>query len=116
MNKRQLGNMHNAVLRLSPEPILTDRSGRRGKRLKVLWRVSGYRREGTRHQVQIETMSQALGFTLLLYFDCAIEFQEEDLHHPSFKQGLLLLKAQWVIPPEGRTPRRYPLRMLRSQV
>jgi hypothetical protein len=114
MNKKTLENMLNAVLRLNPQPILIDQSGRR-KRLDVLWRVSGYLDEGRRRQIQIETMSKALGLRLQLYFDCIIEFQEEELRHPLFKQGLFVLKAQWVIPPEGSLPHRVPLRTFRSQ-
>jgi hypothetical protein len=80
------------------------------KELDGLWRVTGYIGQGTKRQILIETMSQALGVRLSLYFDCIVEFQEEDLHHSSFKQGLFLLKAQWLIPPEGKPPQRHPIR------
>ena len=106
MNKKEIGNMLNAVVRLSPAPVLVDD---RGKTIRTLehWRVSGYVGEGRRRRIQIETISQ--GFALRLFFDCIIEFQEEDLYYPSVKQGVLLLKAQWVIRPEGKTPRRVPI-------
>jgi hypothetical protein len=109
LNKKQLQNMQNAVVRLSPGPVLIDRQ-KRGRRLdNVLWRVTGYVREGQKQQIIVETMSQALGLRLALYFDSVREFQDEDLHHPTFKQGILLLKSLWVIPPEGAPAWRIPL-------
>jgi hypothetical protein len=42
MNKRELEKMPNAVLRLSPAPLVFDSRTRRWKRLDVLWRVTGY--------------------------------------------------------------------------
>lgn len=108
MNKRQLENMQNAVLWLSPTPVLLEKQ-ESPRKLNVLWRVTGYVREGKRQQIIVETMSQALGLRLALYFDSVREFQDEDLHHPSFQQGVLQLKSLWVIPPEGASPWRVPL-------
>lgn len=100
--------MQNAVLRLSPAPVLVEK-GKGSRKLNVLWQVTGYLREGKKQQIVVETMSQTLGLRLALYFDSVREFQDEDLRHPSFKQGVLLLKSQWVIPPEGASPWRIPL-------
>lgn len=106
MNRRQLEQMQGAILRLDPPPVLLDETGAQ-KKLDVLWRVSSVTR-GRKGQLEVTTLSQ--GFRLLLYFDCVREYQHEDLHHPSFKQGILLLKAQWIIRPEGQPPIRKPLR------
>ena len=100
--------MQNAVLRLIPAPVLLEKR-KRSRNLNVLWRVTGYVRKGKKQQIIVESMSQALGLRLALYFDSVREFQEEDLQHPAFKPGVLLLKSQWVIPPEGASPWRIPL-------
>jgi hypothetical protein len=101
--------MQNAVLRLSPAPVLLEKLKRPRRLDNVLSRVTGYEREGKRQQIIVETMSQALGFRLSLYFDSVREFQDDDLCHPSFKQGVLLVKSQWMIPLEGASPWRVPL-------
>ncbi len=79
--------MQNAVLRLSPAPVLLEKLKRPRRLDNVLWRVTGYEREGKRQQIIVETMSQALGLRLALYFDSVREIQDEDLRPPSFKQG-----------------------------
>jgi hypothetical protein len=110
MNKRELEKMLNAVLRLSPAPLVFDSRIGRWKPLDVLWRVTGYHGSSDRRQIQIETTSRALGLVLRLFRDSIVEFQNEDHHHPSFKQGRLLLKTQWVIPPEGQPSWSTPIR------
>src|SRR5882762_11863045 len=100
MNKKHLEDMLYAILRLNVPILIGDGLGSY-RRLDVLWRVTGYLGEGTKRQMEIETLSQALGLRLALYFDSIIEFQNEDLYHPSFKQGLLVLKSQWIVPPKG---------------
>jgi hypothetical protein len=59
-------------------------------------------------------MAGTLGFMLQPFFDSIVEFQNEDHHHPSFKQGRLLLKEQWIIPPEGQSARSFPLLRVRG--
>jgi hypothetical protein len=114
MNRKQLENMLYAILRLN-WPILMDDGWGNRRPLDVLWRVTGYLGEGATRQMKIETLSQTLGLRLALYFDSIIEFQNEDLYHPSFKQGLLVLKSQWIVPPEGRPAWRVPVRGFRLQ-
>lgn len=114
MNKRELEKMLNAVLRLSPAPLVFDSRTRCWKPLNVLWRVTGYLGSSSTRQIQIQTMSGTLGFVLQPFFDSIIEFQNEDHHHPAFKQGRFLLKEQWMIPPEGQSARGIPLRGFRG--
>lgn len=109
MNKRELEKMLNAVLRLSPAPLVFDSRTRRWEPLDVLWRVTGYLGSASVRQIQIETMSGASGLMLRLFRDSIVEFQNEDHYHPSFKQGRLLLKTQWMIPSEGQPSRSVPI-------
>jgi hypothetical protein len=106
MNRRQLEQMQGAILRLDPPPLLVGDTGTQ-KEMDVLWRVTSVT-PGRKGQLEVTTLSQA--FRLALYFDCVREYRQEDLRHPSFKQGMLLLKAQWIIRPEGQPPLRKPLR------
>ena len=107
MNNKRLGDMQNAIVRLSPAPLLIGEDGK-AKPLDVLWTVAVAFGKGARRQIVIETLSQALGLRLALDRDCGHDFREEDLRHPSFKQGLFMLRAQWMIPPEGKSPWRVP--------
>src|SRR5882724_596749 len=109
MNKRELEKMLNAVLRLSPAPLVLDSRTKRWKRLDVLWRITGYEGNASNRRIRIATMSGALGLTLRPFRDSIIKFQNEDHYHPSFKQGRFLLDIQWVIPPEGHTPLSFPV-------
>lgn len=114
MKKRELEDMLYAILRLNL-PILIDDGSGYYRRLDVQWRVTGYLGEGRTRQMKIETLSQTLGLKLALYFDSIIDFQNDDLYHPSFKQGLLVLKSQWIVPREGRPAWRIPMRDFRLQ-
>jgi hypothetical protein len=113
MNKGQLEKMLNAVLRLSPVPLVLDSRTGRWEPLDVLWRVTAYLGNASARQIQIETMSGASGLMLRLFRDSIVEFQNEDHYHHSFKQGRLLLKTQWLIPPEGQPSRSIPVRPFR---
>lgn len=109
MNRKQLSNMKYAVLRLSPLPQIFDTVTGKWKPLDVLWRVTDYLGNGSNKQMEVLTMSGALGLRLLLPFDSIREWQFEDHHHPSFKQGRLLLKSFWFIFPEGQPARNFPI-------
>lgn len=111
MNKKELEKMLYAVLRLCPAPLVFDGLTGLWKPLDVLYRVTGFLGAGSSRQMQVQTMSGALGYGLQLYFDSVIEFQHEDLHHRQFKQGRLVLKVQWVIPPPGQSPWSYPIQI-----
>lgn len=110
MNKKYLEDMGYAVLRLDPPVRVYDRDTASYRWLDTLWQVYGYRGAGSTRQMLIRTLSQTQGLGLAIYFDTVIEFQNEDLHHPSFKQGCLILKTQWTIPPYGQSGRQRPLR------
>jgi len=109
MNKKYLDDMLYAVLRLFQPVLMYDEETARYHWLDTLWQVTGYRGEGSTRQMLIQTLSQTQGIGLSIYYDTVKEFQNEDLHHPSFKQGVLILKTQWIIPPYGQSARQIPL-------
>ncbi len=113
MNKGQLEKMLNAVLRLNPAPLVFDCRTGYWRPLDVLWRVTGYTGTANGRQIQIETISGALGLVLRPFRDSIVEFQNEDHYHPAFKQGRLLLKTQWIIPPEGQPSWSVPIQPFR---
>jgi len=108
MNKKYLENMLYAVLRLYRPVLVYDPVTASYRWVDTLWQVYGYCGEGSTRQILIRTLSGDLG--LSISFDTVKEFQNEDLHHQSFKQGCLILKTQWIIPPYGQSARQIPLR------
>jgi hypothetical protein len=110
MNKKYLDDMLYAVLRLYWPVLIYDEDIAGYRWLDTLWQVTGYRGEGSTRQMLIQTLSQTRGLGLSIYYDIVKEFQNVDLHHPSFKQGCLILKTQWIIPPYGQSARQIPLR------
>jgi len=108
MNKKYLDDLLYAVVRLYRPVRVYDRDTASYRWLDTIWQVYGYCGEGSTRQMLIRTLSGDLG--LSIYFDTVKEFQNEDLHHPCFKQGCLILKTQWIIPPYGQSARQIPLR------
>ena len=109
MNKKYLEDMLYAVLRLYRPVLVYDQDTASYRWSDTLWQVTGYRGEGSTRQMLIQTLSQSQGLGLAIYFDTVREFQNEDLHHPAFKQGCLILKTWWIIPQYGQSARQIPL-------
>lgn len=101
MNKKQLALMLGSIVRLHPAPFLIEE---RRYLTKTDWRITSIQVRRKTVRLRLETLSGALGLMLDIYHDSIMGFEHEDLHYQSnITQGVLRLKVQWFIPPEGNT-------------